>query len=194
MEELVEFFWRAANCRSRSAICFRHRQSVFPNQRSASRHRQSSDPVPLPALGASQSRAVAAPPAAAVLPGWADAGTHAGSGCQLRWKRRGEIKVSIRRHRKDIRHAGILSDTDLASTAQSTFAGRDFTLRGFLVEARIDRSHAYWHKAVAVQPSPFAADDIVGMKIAECYPPEEIASERTGSRDQLRELLARSTS
>jgi len=76
--------------------------------------------------------------------------------CQLRWKLRGEIKVSIRRHREDIRHPGILSDTDLASTAQSTFAGRYFTLRGLLVEARIDRSDAYWYKAATVQrvPSP----------------------------------------
>ncbi len=114
--------------------------------------------------------------------------------CQLCWKRCGEIKVSIRRHREDIRHPGILSDADLASTGQSTFAGRYFTLRGLLVEARIYRSHAYWHKAAAVQPSPFAADDIVWMKIAECYRPEEIASERSGSGDQLRELLARSTS
>ena len=120
--------------------------------------------------------------------------TEPNQSCQLRWKRRGEIKISIRRHREDIRHPGILPDTDLASTAQSTLAGRDFTQRGFLFEARIDRSHAYWHKAAAVQPSPFAADHIVGMKIPECYRPEEIALERSGSRDQLRELLARSTS
>jgi len=32
------------------------------------------------------------------------------------------------------------------------------------------------------------------MKIPKCYRPEEIAPERSGSRDQLRELLARSTS
>jgi len=76
--------------------------------------------------------------------------------CQLRWNRRGKIKVSIRRHREDIGHPWILSDTDLASTAQSTFAGRYFTLRGLLVEARIDRSDAYWYKAATVQrvPSP----------------------------------------
>jgi hypothetical protein len=45
-----------------------------------------------------------------------------------------------------------------------------------------------------VQPSPFATDHIVGMKIPECYRPEKIALERSGARDQLRELLTRGTS
>ncbi len=106
----------------------------------------------------------------------------------------GKIKISIRRHREDIGHPWILPDADLASTAQSTLAARHFTQRGLLFEARIDRSHTYRHKAAAVQPSPFATDHIVGMKIPECYRPEEIALERSGPRDQLRELLARSTS
>jgi len=113
---------------------------------------------------------------------------------QLRWNRRGKIKVSIRGHREDVGHPWILSDTDLASTSQSTFPDRHFTQRGLLFEARIDRSHTYWYKAAAVQPSPFATDHIIGVKIPKCYRPEEIASERSGSRDQLRELLARSTS
>ena len=47
------------------------------------------------------------------------------------WK----IKISIRRHRKDISHAGILPDTGLASTAQSILAARHFTQRGLLFEA-----------------------------------------------------------
>jgi hypothetical protein len=48
--------------------------------------------------------------------------------------------------------------------------------------------------STAVQPSPFATDENVGMKIPECYRPEEIAVERNGTRDQLRALLSRSTS
>ena len=114
--------------------------------------------------------------------------------CQLRWKRGGKIKISVRRHREDICHPGILPDTDLASTAQSTLAARHFTQRRLLFEARIDGSHAYRHKAAAVQPSPFATDHIVGMKIPECHGPEEIALERSRARDQLRELLSRSAS
>lgn len=109
-------------------------------------------------------------------------------------ERRGKIKISLGRHREEIGHPWILSDTDLASTSQSTFSDRHFTQRGLLFEARIDRSHTYRYKAAAAQPSPFATDHIVGVKISKCYRPEEIASERSGSRDQLRELLARSTS
>jgi len=44
-----------------------------------------------------------------------------------------------------------------------------------------------------VKSSSFATDHIVGMKIPECYRPEEIALERGGSRAQLRELLTRSS-
>jgi hypothetical protein len=113
---------------------------------------------------------------------------------QARWKRRGKIKVSIRRHKEDISHPWVLPDTDLASATQSTLAARHFPQRGLLFEARIHRSHAYWHKAAAVQPSPIATDNIVRMKIPECYGPEEIALERSGSRDQYPELLARSAS
>src|SRR6266436_734901 len=114
--------------------------------------------------------------------------------CKLRWKRRGKIKVSVRRHREDIGHPWVLPDTDLASATQSTLAARHFTQRGLIFEARIHSSHAYRHKAAAVQPSPFATDNIVRMKIPECYGPEEIALERSGSRDQYPELLARSAS
>jgi hypothetical protein len=45
-----------------------------------------------------------------------------------------------------------------------------------------------------VQPSAFATDYIVGMKIPECYRSEEIALQRSGTRDRLRELLTRGTS
>jgi hypothetical protein len=114
--------------------------------------------------------------------------------CDLRWKRRGKIKVSIRRHREDISHPWVLPDTDLASATQSTLAARHFQQRGLLFEARIDSSHAYWHKAAAVQPSPIATDNIFRMKIPECHGPEEIALERSGSRDQYPELLARGAS
>ena len=114
--------------------------------------------------------------------------------CKLRWKRRGKIKISVRRHREDIGHPWVLPDTDLASATQSTLAARHFTQRGLRFKARIHSSHAYRHKAAAVQPSPFATDNIVRMKIPECYGPEEIALERSGSRDQYPELLARSAS
>jgi len=100
----------------------------------------------------------------------------------------------MRRHREDIGHPWILPDIDLASTAQSALAARHFTQRGLLFEARIHSSHAYWHKAAAVQSSPFATYNIVRMKIPECYGPEEITVERSGSRDQLVELLTRSAS
>ena len=73
-------------------------------------------------------------------------------------------------------------------------AARHFTQRGLPFEARIDSSRTHRHKAAAVQSSPFATDHIVGMKISECYRPEEIALERSGSRDQFGELLARRTS
>ena len=100
----------------------------------------------------------------------------------------------MRHHGEDLGYPWILPDTDLASTTQSTLAGRHFTQRGLLFETRIDSAHTYRHKAAAVQPSPFAANHIVGVKIPECHRPEEIALERSGTRNQLRELLARSTS
>src|SRR6202035_2649902 len=96
----------------------------------------------------------------------------------------------MRHHREDISHPWILPDIDLASTTQSTLTGRHFTQRGLLFEARIHSSHTHRHKAPAAQSSPFATDHFVGMKIPECYRPEEVALERSGSRDQLRELDA----
>ncbi len=98
--------------------------------------------------------------------------------CQFRWKGSRKIKISIRRHREDIGHSWILPDTNQAATAQSILAGRHFTQRRLLFEARIDSSHTDWHEAAAVQPSPFATDHIVGMKIPECYRSEEIALQR----------------
>ena len=100
----------------------------------------------------------------------------------------------MRCHREDIGHPWILPDTDLLSTAQSNLAARHFTQRGLLFKARVDSSHTYRYKANAAEPSPFATDHIAGMRIPECYRPEEIALERNGTRDQLRELLTRRTS
>ncbi len=105
-----------------------------------------------------------------------------------------KIKISIRRHREDIGHSWILPDTNQAATAQSILAGRHFTQRRLLFEARIDSSRTDWHEAAAVQPSPIATDNIVRIKIPECYGPEEIAFERSGSRDQYPELLECSAS
>jgi hypothetical protein len=82
----------------------------------------------------------------------------------------------------------------MASTTQRTPAGRHFTQRGLLFETCIDSFHPYRHEAAAAQPGPFATDHVIGMKIPECYGPEEIAVERSGTRNQLRELLSRSTS
>jgi len=84
--------------------------------------------------------------------------------CQLPWKRPRNIKISLRRHRENICHPGILSGVDLLSTAQSAFAGRDFTHGGLLFKARVDGSHTYRYKAAAIQPCPFATNYVVGMK------------------------------
>jgi hypothetical protein len=116
------------------------------------------------------------------------------NGCELQWKRHGQIEISIRCHREDIGHPWILPDGDLASTAQRILAGCHFAQGSVLFEACIDGFHTYWQKAAAVQPSPFATDHIVGMKIPECYRPEEMALERSGASYQFRELLARSAS
>ena len=65
---------------------------------------------------------------------------------------------------------------------------------GLFFEARKDGPHTYRDKATAVQPSPLTADHIVGMKIAERNGAKEIALERGGASDQLRELLSGSAS
>lgn len=59
--------------------------------------------------------------------------------CQFRWKGSRKIKISIRRHRGH--SSWKLPDTNQAAPAQSILAGRHFTQRRLLFEARIDSSH-----------------------------------------------------
>ena len=113
---------------------------------------------------------------------------------QLRGKRSRKIETSIRRHREDVRHPGILPDMVLVSTAQSALASGDFAHGRLFFQTRIDGFHTHWHKASAVQPRPFAADYVVGMKMPERHRPEEVAFERIGTGDQIGEMLACSTS
>jgi hypothetical protein len=89
---------------------------------------------------------------------------------------------------------GYSPDVDLVPTAQSTLTGRDFAQGCLFFKTGEDHLHPYWHKAAAVQTSSLAADDIVGMKVVECYGPEEITLKGNGACDQLVQLLARSTS
>ena len=97
--------------------------------------------------------------------------------CQSRWNRRREIKISARRHGKDVGHSRIIPDIDLISTAQRILTGRDLSYGRLFFQTRVDRLHPYWHKAATVQPGPFTADHIVRMKITERHGTEKVAFE-----------------
>jgi hypothetical protein len=77
----------------------------------------------------------------------------------------------------------------LLSATQGAFSGRDLAHRGLFIRACVDCSHACGHKTTAAQTSPFAANDIIGMKVSERYGAEKIAAQWCRASDQFGELI-----